>query len=115
MRQLLVHAEIHGLIGRDRELRELLQEHAERLAATPGNLAANAYEPLGGAPRGIRPRRLVARRTRAADSFPDAGVLRLRAADRRDSSPVPSDVTIHEIERQYRPAGDTSLDPSRQD
>ena len=47
---LLVHAEIHGLVGRDRELRELLQLHAERLGTTQGNLAANAYEPLGGHP-----------------------------------------------------------------
>ena len=111
---LLVHAEIHGLVGRDRELRELLQEQAESLATTPGNLAANAFAPLGGAPGEY-----------VLDAWwHDEGALRThyRTPEYADYAQRigellarPSDVTIHELERSYRPAGDLSLDPSRQD
>jgi len=111
---LLVHAEIHGLVGRDRELREQLQGHAERLGASPGNLAAKAYGPLGGEPgeyvldawwEDERALRAHYRTPEYADYAQRIGELLAR----------PSDVTIHEIERSYRPAGDMSLDPSRQD
>ena len=111
---LLVHAEIHGLVGRSRELRELLQLHAQRLVGTPGNLAAHAYEPLGGPPGEF-----------VLDTFwQDEPALRghYQTPDYADYAQRiaellarPSDVTIHLIERSYRPTGDVSLDPSRQD
>ena len=91
-----------------------LQEQAERLATTPGNLAANAYEPLGGAPGEY-----------VLDAWwHDEGALRThyRTPEYADYAQRigellarPSDVTIHELERSYRPAGDLSLDPGRQD
>jgi hypothetical protein len=33
----------------------------------------------------------------------------------RDLIARPSDVTIHSVERSYRPTGDATLDPTRQD
>jgi quinol monooxygenase YgiN len=111
---LLVHAEIHGLAGRARELRELLIEHAGRLAAAPGGLGAGPYEPVAGEPGEF-----------VLDAWwSDEPALRSHYATpeyadyaRRIGELLarPSDVTIHTVERSYRPTGDASLDPLRQD
>jgi quinol monooxygenase YgiN len=111
---VLVHAEIHGLAGRAGELRELLRLHAERLTNVQGNLAATPYEPVGSEPgefvldawwRDEQALRAHYRTPEYADYAQRIGELLAR----------PSDVTIHMIERSYRPTGDTSMDPTRQD
>jgi quinol monooxygenase YgiN len=111
---VLIHAEIHGLAGRARELRELLRVHADRLAAAEGGLGASPYEPIGGEPgefvldswwRDERALRAHYRTPEYADYVQRIGELLAR----------PSDVTIHAVGQSYRPAGDMSLDPTRQD
>ena len=111
---VLVHAEIHGLVGRIGELRELLRAHAERLTGAAGGLGASAYEPIGEEPGELvldalweDERALSAhyRTAEYADYTMRIGELLAR----------PSDVTVHYIERSYRPEADLSLDPTRQD
>lgn len=111
---VLVHAEIHGLAGRAGELRELLRVHAERLAGAPGSLGATAYGPLGGEPGEFvldawwRDERAL----RSHYTTPDYAAYVQRIGELLAR---PSDVTIHAVERSYRPTGDMSLDPMRQD
>jgi quinol monooxygenase YgiN len=111
---VLVHAEVHGLAGRARELRELLQQHAARLSIAQGNLAANPYQPVAGEPgefvldtwwRDEQALRAQYGTPDYVDYVQRIGELLAR----------PSDVTIHMIERSYRPSGDLSMDPTRQD
>lgn len=110
---VLIHAEVHGLVGRIDELRELLRAHAERLTGAPGGLGASAYEPIGGEPGELvldalwedeRALRAHYRTAEYGDYTARIGELLAR----------PSDVTVHSIERSYRPAPDLSLDPTRQ-
>jgi quinol monooxygenase YgiN len=110
---VLIHAEIHGLAGRAPELREVLREHAERLARADGSLGATAYEPLGA----------------AAGEFVLDAWWRDEAALHAHYATVeyahylrlvgellarPSDATVHTVERSYRAEADLSLDPARQ-
>ena len=111
---VLVHAEVHGLAGRAGDLRELLQLHAARLSTAQGNLAANPYEPIAGEPGEFvldtwwRDGQAL----RAHYGTPDYAAYAQRIAELLAR---PSDVTIHMIERSYRPKGDLSMDPIRQD
>jgi quinol monooxygenase YgiN len=110
---VLIHAELHGLAGRAPELRGVLEEHAQRLAAAAGSLGAAAYEPLG------------------ADAgefvmdawWRDEPALRAHYATTEYARYVervgellarPSDVTVHMVEHSYRPTADLSADPARQ-
>ena len=110
---VLIHAEIHGLAGRAPELRDVLREHAARLASADGSLGAAAYEPLGAEPgefvldtwwrdeAALHAHYATAEYTRYLQSV---GELLAR----------PSDATVHTIERSYRAAADLSADPARQ-
>jgi quinol monooxygenase YgiN len=111
---VLIHAEVHGLAGRVGDLRELLRVHAERLEGAPGNLGATPYEPVAGDPgefvldawwRDEQALRAHYATAEYAEYTQRIGELLAR----------PSDVTVHAIEHSYRPTGDMSLDPSRQD
>jgi quinol monooxygenase YgiN len=111
---VLVHAEIHGLAGRAADLRELLREHADRLAGAAGALAAHPYEPIAGEPGEFVLDVLwhderVLREHYATEEYADyarrIGELLAR----------PSDVTVHTIASSYQPVGDLSMDPVRQD
>ena len=111
---ILVHAEVHGLAGRTEELRDLLRGHAERLGAAPGCLGAAPYESLAGEPAEFvldawwRDERAL-RAHYATEEYADY-FQRIRSLISR-----PSDVTVHAIQRSYRPTGDATLDPTRQD
>jgi quinol monooxygenase YgiN len=110
---VLIHAEIHGLAGRTPELREVLREHAERLARADGSLGAAAYEPLGAEPGEF-----------VLDAWwRDEVALRAHYASAEYAHYVrlvgellarPSDATVHAVGRSYRAAADLSLDPARQ-
>jgi quinol monooxygenase YgiN len=110
---VLVHAEIHGLVGRAAELRALLADHAETTSRAPGCLGSTASEPLGGEPGEL-----------VLDAWwSDEAALRAHyASDEygRYASAVgellarPSDVQIHYVQRSVRARGDASLDPARQ-
>ena len=110
---VLIHVELHGLAGRARELRSLLQEHASGLARAEGSLGAVAYEPLGGEPGELVLdawwRDDAALRAHyASDEYGDyarrVGELLAR----------PSDATVHTVASSYKPAADLSLDAGRQ-
>jgi quinol monooxygenase YgiN len=110
---VLIHAELHGLAGRAQELRGVLREHAERMAAGEGSLGAVAYEPLGAEPGEL-----------VLDAWwRDDAALRAHYATTEYAHYVqlvgellarPSDVTVYAIERSYRATADLSADPSRQ-
>lgn len=110
---VLVHAEIHGLVGRAAELRALLADHAEAMSRAPGCLGATASEPLGAEPGEL-----------VLDGWwSDEAALRAHYASEdyaRYAGAVgellarPSDVQIHYVERSVRARGDASLDPARQ-
>ena len=111
---VLVHAAIHGVVGRAAELRALLREHADATSSTAGCLGCAAYEPLGGEPGEL-----------VLDAWwRDDAALRAHYASAeygRYATAVgellarPSDVQIHYVERTVRARGDASLDPLRQD
>ncbi|HWI72046.1 MAG TPA: putative quinol monooxygenase [Baekduia sp.] len=110
---LSIHAEIHGLAGRAGELRDLLAEHAARLAGADGCLGAAAHEPVGGDPgefvlltrwrdeAAMRAHYVTPDYTRYSESI---GELLAR----------PSDVRIDYVEREVRATADLSQDPTRQ-
>ena len=110
---LLVHAEIHGLVGRAAELRALLIDHADVTSRAAGCLGSTASEPLGAEPGDL-----------VLDAWwSDESALRAHyASDEygRYASAVgeflarPSDVQIHYVERSVRAHSDPSLDPARQ-
>ena len=110
---ILVHAEIHGLVGRATELRALLIEHAAATAGAAGCTGSAAYEPLGGEPGEF-----------VLDGWwQDEASLRAHYASPDYGSYVsavgellarPSDVQVHYVERTVRAQGDASLDPARQ-
>ena len=110
---VLIHAELHGLAGRVAELRDVLRDHAERLAAGEGSLGAAAYEPLGADPGEF-----------VLDAWwRDEAALQAHYATSEYAHYVgqvsamlarPSDVTVHMIQRSYRATADLSADPSRQ-
>jgi quinol monooxygenase YgiN len=110
---VLVHAELHGLAGRARELRGVLREHAELMAAGEGSLGAAAYEPLGAEPGEFVLdawwRDETALRAHYATSEYAHYVQRVGELLAR-----PSDVTVHTVDRSYRATADLSADPSRQ-
>jgi quinol monooxygenase YgiN len=99
---VLIHAEIHGLVGRASELRDVLRDHAEQLARAEGSLGAAAYEPLGGGPGEF-----------VVDAWwRDEAALRAHYATAEYAHYVqlvgellarPGDATVHTIERSYRP------------
>ena len=110
---ILIEAEIHGLAGEAAALRDVLHEHATRMAQADGSLGAAAYEPLGA----------------------DAGELVLHAWWRDDAAlrahyatpeytryvtqvgallARPSDVRVVYVERTVRAEADLSMDPTRQ-
>jgi quinol monooxygenase YgiN len=110
---VLVHAEIHGIVGRAAELRALLRDHAETTAGAPGCLGCTASESLGAEPGELvldtwwsddAALRAHYATTEYADYASAVGELLAR----------PSDVQIHYVERSVRPRGDASLDPTRQ-
>jgi quinol monooxygenase YgiN len=113
MSLLTIHAEIHGLAGRARELRDLLVEHAARLTAADGCLGAATYEAIG-ADAGeyvLQTRWRDEAAMRAHYGTPDytryvVGIGQLLAR--------PSDVTITYVEREVRATADLSEDPTRQ-
>jgi quinol monooxygenase YgiN len=110
---VLVHAEIHGLVGRAAELRALLAEHAAATARAPGCTGCVAYEPLGGEPGEL-----------VLDAWwSDEAALRAHYGSAEyglymtavgELLARPSDVQLHYVERTVRARGDASLDPSRQ-
>ena len=110
---VLVHAEIHGLVGRARELRALLTEHAATTASATGCTGCTAYEPLGAEPGEL-----------VLDAWwTDEAALRAHYASPAYGLYVsavgellarPSDVQVHYVERSVRARGDASLDPARQ-
>jgi quinol monooxygenase YgiN len=110
---VVIHAEIHGLVGRATELHALLTEHAGALAAADGCESAIALVPLDGEPGEFvldaRWRDEAALHTHyATPQFTHyaQGIGELLAR--------PSDVTIHYVDRTVRPQADLSLDPTRQ-
>jgi quinol monooxygenase YgiN len=110
---VLVHAELHGLAGRARELRDVLREHARRLADADGSLGAAAYESLTPEPGDFvldawwrDEQSLRAHYATTEYAHYVQGVSELLAR--------PSDVTVHMVERSYRPTADLSSDPTRQ-
>jgi quinol monooxygenase YgiN len=110
---VLVHAEIHGLVGRAGELRALLTEHAAATAGAAGSAGCAAYEPLGAEPGEF-----------VLDAWwSDEATLRSHYASPEyglylgavgELLARPSDVQVHYVERSVRARGDASLDPSRQ-
>jgi quinol monooxygenase YgiN len=110
---VVVHAEIHGLVGRAEELRALLAEHAETTARAPGCTRCVAYEPLGAEPGEYV---LDAwwsdeRSLRAHYGSSDYGLYVIAVGELLAR---PSDVQVHYVERTVRARGDASLDPTRQ-
>jgi len=109
---VLVHAEIHGIVGRVAELRALLRDHADAIARATGSLGCIAYEPLGAEPGEL-----------VLDAWwRDEAALRAHYATSEYAEYAsavgellarPSDVQIHYVERSVRARGDASLDPTR--
>jgi quinol monooxygenase YgiN len=110
---VLIRAELHGLAGRQSELRAVLQEHAAHLAGAADSLGAAAYEPLGAEPGEF-----------VLDAWwRDEAALRAHYATAEYAGYAqrvgellarPSDAMVHTIAHSYRPAGDLSADPARQ-
>src|SRR3712207_4888033 len=104
---VLIHAELHGLSGRAGELRDVVREHAERLARAEGSLGAAAYAPLDGEAgelvldawwrdeQALRAHYATAEYAQYAQRV---GELLAR----------PSDATVHSVERSYRATADLS-------
>ena len=110
---VVVHAEMHGLVGRADELRALLADHAETTVQAPGCTRCDVYALLGAEPGEYV---LVAwwsdeRSLRAHYGSAEYG-LYLGAVG--ELLARPSDVQIHYVERTVRARGDASLDPTRQ-
>src|SRR3954447_26182395 len=110
---LTITAEIHGLAGRDAELREVLFEHAAGLTTAEGCLGAVAAAPLG-ADAGeyvleARWRDEAALRAHYATPEYTRYVERIGELLAR-----PSDVRIAYVEREIRATADLSQDPTRQ-
>jgi len=110
---VVVHAEIHGLVGRAHELRMLLAEHAETTARAPGCTRCVAYAPLSADPGEYV---LIA-------WWSDEPSLRTHYGSSEYGLYVsavgellarPSDVQLHYVERTVRARGDASFDPTRQ-
>jgi quinol monooxygenase YgiN len=110
---VLVHAEIHGLVGRASELRSLLATHAAATARDPECAGCTAYEPLGAEPGEF-----------VLDAW-WSGEDTMRAHFKSDEYGLyagavgellarPSDVQVHYVDRSVRPQGNASLDPTRQ-
>jgi quinol monooxygenase YgiN len=110
---VLIHAELHGLAGSVPELRVVLREHAERLAAAGGSLGAAAYEPLGADP-GEFVLDAWWRDEAALQAHYATGEYAHYVAQVSALLARPSDVTVHVIQRSYRAKADLSADPSRQ-
>jgi quinol monooxygenase YgiN len=110
---VLVHAEIHGLVGRASELRTLLTEHAATTARAAGSAGCAAYEPLGADPGEFVLDAWWSDEAalRAHYGSPDYG---LYVSAVGELLARPSDVRVHYIERSVRAQGDASLDPARQ-
>jgi quinol monooxygenase YgiN len=113
MSHVTITAEIHGLGGRDADLRELLFEHAAGLAAAEGCLGAVAAAPVGADPGEY----LLEVRWR------DEAALRAHYATPEYTRYVenigellarPSDVRIAYVDREVRATADLSEDPTRQ-
>lgn len=111
---LTITAEIHGLAGRDAELREVLFEHAAGLSAAAGCLGAAALAPV--ATDAIGEYVLEVR-------WQDEAALRAHYATPEYTRYVervgellarPSDVRIAYVEREVRATADLSEDPTRQ-
>jgi quinol monooxygenase YgiN len=110
---VVVHADIHGLVGRAHELRALLAEHAETTARAPGCTRCVVYQPLASEPGEYI---LVA-------WWSDEPSLRAHYGSSEYGLYVtavgellarPSDVELYYVDRTVRARGDASLDPSRQ-
>jgi quinol monooxygenase YgiN len=110
---LTITAEIHGLAGRDAELRELLFEHATGLTGAEGCLGAVVLAPVG-AEQGeyvLEARWHDEAALRAHYATPEYaryvdGIGELLARS--------SDVRIAYVEREVRATADLSQDPTRQ-
>ena len=109
---ILVRAEIHGLAGRDAELREVLRAHADALATAAGCEGASVLTPLD-AEHGEHVLEVTWR---------DESSLREHYATReyrrytQAVSPLlaaPSDVVVHYVDRSVHPTADLAADPSR--
>jgi|SRR6185369_13528837 quinol monooxygenase YgiN len=113
MSHLIITADIHGLAGRDADLRELLAEHASGLVRADGCLGALASAPLGADPgeyvlavrwrdeAALRAHYVTPEYTRYVENI---GALLAR----------PSDVRIAWVDREVRATADLSEDPTRQ-
>jgi quinol monooxygenase YgiN len=113
MSHVTITAEIHGLGGRDADLRALLFEHAAGLAAADGCLGAVASAPVGADPgeyllevrwqdeAALRAHYVTPEYTRYVENI---GELLAR----------PSDVRIAYVDREVRATADLSEDPTRQ-
>jgi quinol monooxygenase YgiN len=113
MSPLTITAEIHGLAGRDADLRTLLAEHAAGLNRAEGCLGALAAAPLGA---DIGEYVLEARwrdeaALRAHYVTPDYTHYAERIGELLAR---PSDVRIAYVDREVRATADLSEDPTRQ-
>jgi quinol monooxygenase YgiN len=111
---VVVHAEIHGLVGRADELRGLLSEHADTTARAAGCTRCVVYEPLGAEPGEYA---LVAwwNDETSLRAHYGSSEYALYATAVGELLARPSDVQIHYVQRTVRARGDASLDPARQD
>jgi quinol monooxygenase YgiN len=109
---VLVHAEIHGLVGRDGELRALLASHAAATARAPGSEGCAAYAPLDAEP-GEYMLDAWWRDEAAMRAHYASEAYGLYGGSVGELLARPSDVRIHYGERSVRAQGDASLDPSR--
>ena len=110
---VLVQAQIHGLVGRDAELTEVLREHAAAMGRAEGCVVSRVASPLDGEPGDY-----------AMDTlWRDEAAMRAHYATAEYGRYIgligellarPSDVEIHYIERSVHAMDDPSLDPVRQ-
>jgi quinol monooxygenase YgiN len=109
---ILLRAEIHGLAGRAGELRDVLRDHVEGLAAAEGSEGATASVPLDGEHGEM-----------VLESWwRDEASMRAHWGTREYErytqavSPLlarPSDVVVHYIERSVHATADLASDPAR--
>lgn len=110
---VVVHAEIHGLVGRADELRALLAEHADATARAPGCSRCVAYAPIGAEPGEYV---LLAwwNDETSLRSHYGSSEYGLYVTAVGELLARPSDVQLHYVDRTVRARGDASLDPTRQ-
>ncbi|CAA9533559.1 MAG: hypothetical protein AVDCRST_MAG85-3890 [uncultured Solirubrobacteraceae bacterium] len=110
---VLVHAEVHGLAGRAKELRDVLLQHAAGLARMDGNAGATVYEPVG-TELGEYVLDVWWRDEAAMRAHYGTGEYARYRDAVGELLARPSDVMVHVVERSYHPTDDPAHDPARQ-